>query len=39
MHEEILSRLNSKNACYHALRIFYCLPICYLKNAKAKYRK
>jgi len=33
MHEEILSRLNSKNACYLALRnFFFRLHICYLKT-------
>ena len=30
IHEEINSRLNSGNACYHKSRTF-CLPVCYPK--------
>jgi hypothetical protein len=30
MHEEIKSRLNSKNACYHLVQNLYSFPICLL---------
>jgi hypothetical protein len=31
IHEEIRSRLNSGNACYHAVWNLFCLPICCLE--------
>jgi hypothetical protein len=31
IHDEIKSRLNSGNACYHSVKIF-CLPVSYQKT-------
>ena len=35
IQEEIKSRLESGNACYHSVQIF-CLTVCYPKNLKIK---
>jgi hypothetical protein len=37
IQEEIKSRLNSGNSCYHSVSTFVCLPGCYLKTQRLRY--